>query len=277
MSSIGRRDFLVHAAALAASISGLSARRTAGPRLIVTHVHALEEVMDDVLWGIRMGVDEARHAAAMFGGSVELREILLPFDARSGTRPPLSLPEAHLQVVIPGLMDAALFDETRERARTAGALLFNGSRRDAAAYARCDSHVFHVRPSPSTMAAARASLPQPATGDIETWAPGLRRFGADSLARRFHEFAGRSMSSSSWCGWFAVKSAWEATLQSKAATSAALGSWLETPAARFDGHKGAPLHFDASHELVQPLYLVHEGEVTGEADPISRSSPTACT
>ena len=80
MLILGRRAFIGHAAALAASAAGVwsLAHQTAATRLVVTHVHPAEEIMDEVLWGIRLGVEEAQHSAAMFGGSVELRDLQLP-------------------------------------------------------------------------------------------------------------------------------------------------------------------------------------------------------
>ena len=86
------------------------------------------------------------------------------------------------------------------------------------------------------------------------WSPSLKRFGADTLNKRYRDRYNASMSSAAWCGWFAVKCAWEAALRSRAADGGTLIAYLERPTARFDGHKGSPLHFDASHRLVQPLY-----------------------
>lgn len=86
------------------------------------------------------------------------------------------------------------------------------------------------------------------------WSPWLKRFGADTLNKRYRDRYNASMSSSAWCGWFAVKCAWEAALRSKAADGKALIAYLERATTRFDGHKGAPLSFDESHRLVQPLY-----------------------
>lgn len=93
------------------------------------------------------------------------------------------------------------------------------------------------------------------------WSPGLRRFGADTLNRRYRDRYHASMSSWAWCGWFAVKCAWEAALRSKASDGAALIAYLERPTTRFDGHKGSPLYFDASHRLVQPLYDGAGGDI----------------
>lgn len=276
MLILGRRAFLGHAAALAASTAGLSfARRSAATKLVVTHVHWLEEVMDDALWGIRMGVEEARHSAGMFGGAVSLRDRQLPMGVEPS--PALFSPgDDALHVIVPGLMSAEGFDAIVDGARASGALVLNASRRAPSIYARCRRHVFHVQPSPSTFTVARASLPASAAGEMAAWSPTLTRFGADTLNKRFRGFASRSMDSSAWCGWFAVKCAWEAALQSRASTGGQLADALLAPTARFDGHKGAPLHFDSNHELVQPLYLINGKEVAGEAEPVRSREQAAC-
>lgn len=230
--------------------------------------------MDDVLWGIRLGVEEAQHSAAMFGGSVALRDLQLPKGVA-----PSAMSSGHdtaVHVIIPGVMKAELFDAMVSAASAAGALVLNGSRRDPATYSRCRRHVFHVRPSPSTFAAARASLPTAAAGEMATWSRDLTRFGADTLNKRFRAFASRSMDSSSWCGWFAVKCAWEAALQSQATTSEQLGAALAKPSTRFDGHKGAALYFDSNHELVQPLYLLNGQDVIEETEPVKSREGVAC-
>ena len=87
-----------------------------------------------------------------------------------------------------------------------------------------------------------------------TWLPTLTRFGADSLNRRYRERYATAMSAAAWCSWFAVKCSWEAALKSKATGTAGLIAYLESPAARFDGHKGVALHFDGAHQLRQPMY-----------------------
>ena len=277
MLILGRRAFIGHAAALAASAAGVwsLAHQTAATRLVVTHVHPAEEIMDEVLWGIRLGVDEAQHSDAMFGGSVELRDLQLPMCVAPAAAM-FSGSDNALHVVIPGLMSPEFFDAIMGAARTAGALVLNGSRRDPTAYLRCRRHVFHVRPSPSTFGEARASLPASVGGEMATWSRDLTRFGADTLNKRFRAFASRAMDSSSWCGWFAVKCAWEAALQSQATTSEQLGATLAKASTRFDGHKGTALYFDSNHELVQPLYLLNGQDVIGETEPVKSRGGVAC-
>jgi hypothetical protein len=100
----------------------------------------------------------------------------------------------------------------------------------------------------------------PSTG--LAWHPGLVRFGADSLNKRFVSRYRTTMSSAAWCSWFAVKCVWEASLRSRASDSASLAAYLERQGTAFDGHKGVPLRFDASHRLVQPIYATDGQELS---------------
>jgi hypothetical protein len=102
----------------------------------------------------------------------------------------------------------------------------------------CVREVFHVAP------ASRGAA----------WLPTLTRFGADSLNKRYRARYEDGMSATAWCAWFAVKCAWEAALKSKASEPAALIRYLQSPTARFDGHKGVALYFDGTNQLRQPMY-----------------------
>jgi hypothetical protein len=116
----------------------------------------------------------------------------------------------------------------------------------------------NVRPTPPTCHRNEFDL-APSRG--QAWHPALKRFGADSLNKRFQARYRAPMSAGSWCAWFAVKCAWEGALRSKASDTAALIAFLEGPNAKFDGHKGVPLFFSAAHQLVQPAYGVTGDEL----------------
>jgi hypothetical protein len=65
---------------------------------------------------------------------------------------------------------------------------------------------------------------------------------------------GTVMTGDAWLGWFAFKVLVESVLRVNAADSRAVTAYLARRDTRFDGHKGAPLYFDADRRLVQPLY-----------------------
>ena len=164
MTSIDRRDFigrLAAAVALPSALIGREWRAPVGPRLVVTHCRHLEEVMDRSREGLDMGVEEAQRAAEMFGGSVASRFIPFggsPVAGQADPPPPPidAVPDA-IQIVIPGIMDESLWRHTIQSAKSAGAIVFNVNAWTNDAYASCERHVFHVRPSPRTLRAIRAS------------------------------------------------------------------------------------------------------------------------
>jgi hypothetical protein len=282
MYPIGRRDFLgIAAASMLPAIDVLRkrARTGAGARLVVTHCRHSEEVIDRVLEGMDMGVEEAQRAAEMFGGSVTSRFLALggsPIADQPYPPPsPIDPVNDAIQIVVPGVMADDLWRHTIASARAAGAIVFNANARSGAPYARCERHVFHIMPSPATLETVRASRTAGARGSSELWSPALTRFGADTLNKRFRARRGTRMDASAWAGWFAVKCAWEGALASKATTASQLIAWLRRSETRFDGHKGQPLRFNASHELEQPVYIVDGGELVAEIDSGTLQSKAA--
>lgn len=92
--------------------------------------------------------------------------------------------------------------------------------------------------------------------DTLLWHETLHRYGAQQLNERFRRRYGRGMDQHAWAGWFALKVVAEAALRARSDDPAALATWLLTPRARFDGHKGRPLAFDADRRLIQPAYRI---------------------
>jgi hypothetical protein len=181
-----------------------------------------------------------------------------------------------IQIVIPGIMGPELMQHTIESSRSAGAIVFNANYRRHDIYRVCHRHVFHVKPSPETIEAVRASATH--AGTVELWSAALTRYGADTLNQQFRGQYARRMDSAIWAGWFAVRCAWESALASNAATADDIIAHIEKPGTTFDGNKGVPLFFDANHELVQPLYLADREVVNGEVAPIvaRRAGPPVC-
>jgi hypothetical protein len=169
---------------------------------------SLSDSSQDVERGAQMGIEEAQHAAALFGGTVAI-----------GDGP-------GLRVVIGGVPRAPVHD-------------IHMNVVDLSAEAReCRHEVFHIASGSRGV----------------TWLPTLTRFGADSLNKRYRSRYGTGMTPEAWCAWFAVKCSWEAALKSKAVNTAELIAFLQSPAARFDGHKGTALYFAGANELRQPIY-----------------------
>jgi hypothetical protein len=207
----------------------------------------------DRLDGALLGLEEARHAAALFGGDVQLTTISEPAGAG---------------------YSAIIGDGDTERcARLARiTLVMNVScTNDDLRGAQCAPTLFHVAPSDAMLKDAVKG----AGGDATAWDPSLARFGADTLNQRFRARFGRAMTASAWTSWMAVKILWEASLRAKSAESAAMARYLSLETTQFDGHKGRPMSFRAwDRQLRQPLYVRTAGRmVEVPADAQADESP----
>ena len=100
--------------------------------------------------------------------------------------------------------------------------------------------------------AFRIGLPSGTAGAL--WLPTLTRYGATQLNERFLRRFDEPMDEHAWAGWFALKLVAEAVLRARTVQADALARWLLSERARFDGHKGRPLAFDAQRRLVQPAF-----------------------
>jgi hypothetical protein len=134
-------------------------------------------------------------------------------------------------------------------------------------------YVFQVR---SGLEARRAALkkpspPWPPGVRVLDWHPDLERFGAEQLNQRFEARFHQPMDGDSWAGWAAVKALSELALRNPRLARPELPERLV--ALRFDGHKGAPLGFDAAdHVLRQPIYRVGAKE-GGRVGVVAEISP----
>ncbi|HEX6589781.1 MAG TPA: hypothetical protein VF039_12230 [Longimicrobiales bacterium] len=108
--------------------------------------------------------------------------------------------------------------------------------------------------------------------DAMLWHPSLFRYGAQQLNDRFRRRYGRGMDEHAWAGWFSLKVLGEAALRARSNDPARLAAWMLSPRARFDGHKGVPLHFDARRVLVQPTFTMSAGEIQ-QIEPAGSCAP----
>jgi ABC-type branched-subunit amino acid transport system substrate-binding protein len=200
--------------------------------------------------GIKLGVDEATHAAALFGGSIELVPVTLA-----------SLREQHLSAVIGG--------DGLERCRAlaaaadlAGTAYVNAScSSDSLRGNDCRATTFHVAPSDAMYRDALSQASAPAGARAVAWDPSLARFGADTLNERFRARFNTPMTAEAWLGWLAVKVLWESSLRARSTDAKMLMQYMARDGTQFDGHKGRPLSFRQwDHQLRQPIYIVGQDE-----------------
>jgi hypothetical protein len=213
----------------------------------------------DLLDGVMLGVDEARHTAALVGSSIQMvRETVDDLAAGAGDT---------LSAVIGG-HDAGSLRALAARTRGAVPLLNVAAPDDDLRASHCGDAVFHIAPSEALLSRAAEAAGAGAGGNrVAVWHPTLFRYGAEQLNDRYrarHRGSG-GMSADAWCGWMGMKVLADSALRSRAATNAELVSWMSSSRARFDGHKGSALTFDARRQLRHPLYVVSsEGKVVSE-------------
>lgn len=245
-----RRAFLSEVSVAVGASFALS-RRWVGPRhalalrIAVVGTVTANTVSDGRL-GVRQGVNEAAHAARLFGGSIELIELASASDARS-----------HRVTALVGGRDASECAALARVASDAGALYMNAWSADDALRDASHAATFHVAPSEAMRRDALSQTKAPADAWVAAWDASLTRFGADTLNQRFAAAWKRPMTADDWTGWFAVKALWESSLRTRSAEPKVIGAYLSAATTQFDGHKGRGLRFGASdHQLRQPLYVL---------------------
>jgi hypothetical protein len=204
--------------------------------------------------GLVLGVEEANHAAALFGGSVTLVSL-------AGVE---SLPHG-VSALIGGDDDAGC-EHDADRAAAAAVLFLNvGCSDDSLRGTRCRRTTFHVAPSDAMYRDALRLAHAGAGARGAAWDPSLARFGADTLNDRFRARFDAPMTADAWTAWLAVKILWESALRTRASDPATLGAYLARDTTQFDGHKGQALSFRAwDHQLRQPVYVMRDGRVLGQ-------------
>lgn len=96
------------------------------------------------------------------------------------------------------------------------------------------------------------------------WHWTMERYGAPQLNQRFDKRAKRSMTSSDWAAWAAVKAVVEAIVRTGKTDIASLRPYLTSDAFTLDLYKGAPGSFrDWNNQLRQPILLrTHNAVIT---------------
>ena len=223
--------------------------------------------------GVRLGADEARQTANLFGSDVQL------YEANAGNDPATSatrlLSQHQVQVLIASsAADAAALSELAERRHV---LFLDVASRALPLRIACRRYSFHVEASEAMYAnagrlARQRTVSRRTTAgrengmldSVSLWEPTLERYGASQINERYRARYHVGMDGHAWAGWFAVKVASESALRSKSTSAPTLLTYLESAATSFDGHKGWPLSFRiADHQLRQPLYLVTRGGPAG--------------
>ena len=132
----------------------------------------------------------------------------------------------------------------------------------------CYPNILHVIPSDRMYADALAQWqqahPDSRGGQAIAWHPERRKFAARDLNKRFLARQGRAMDDRSWAAWAAVKMSADALSRMADGDRVGLLHFLVT-ALNFDGQKGVALDFRKSGQLRQPIWIMEQGRLVGEA------------
>ena len=211
---------------------------------------------DAAYLGARQGLTEANLQGQFLGQRyvIDVRAPdALPADALSGVVAVLSTLEADR---LPGLAASAT-----------GVPVFNLRATEDSLRVACISNVLHVIPSAEMLRDAVAQWQKVNPGaqvSASAWHGDFMKYAGRDLNKRFRAASGQAMDDSSWAGWAAVKMTSDTIARLNDANPAAVLQFLRHDL-RFDGQKGAEMSFRDSGQLRQPLLLVDNGKILGEA------------
>lgn len=138
---------------------------------------------------------------------------------------------------------------------------------DPAARKACRANLLLLQPSDDMLANAvtqwRSKHPDDAV-QARAWHADFEKYAAAQLNHRYSEKAGKPMDDAAWSGWAAVKVLSDTVARLQSAQGADLLQALRGDLA-FDGQKGVDLSFRSDGQLRQPVLLVRNGKLVGEA------------
>jgi ABC-type branched-subunit amino acid transport system substrate-binding protein len=146
--------------------------------------------------------------------------------------------------------------------------VFNVSSGDDRLRTQCRANLFHVVPSDKMLADAAAQWLQanPDAKNVEAhaWHEDFVKFSARELNRRWRETTERPMSDRDWAIWAAYKLVSDAVANNPDAGPEQLIAYFREEM-EFDAVKGVYATFRQTGQLRQPLLVVVDGELEGEA------------
>jgi hypothetical protein len=145
--------------------------------------------------------------------------------------------------------------------------VFNTTAGDTILREFCRDNLFHVGPSDAMLEDAERQWQRKAPGSpaqARAWHRTFRKYAAAQLNGRFRERFGRDMDDDAWAGWAALKLLSDTLVRQPALSGTRLIEELQTNLA-FDGQKGIGMSFRETGQLRQPLLLVENDKIVGEA------------
>lgn len=152
-------------------------------------------------------------------------------------------------------------------AESADAPVFNISAEDDELREACRPNLLHTIPSLAMRddAIAQWQRKNPGAGaSAQAWHRDFRKYAAAQLNKRYQERFGTPMDDTAWAGWAAVKLVSDTLARSGDMNGAELTVSLHEDLA-FDGQKGIDMSFRNTGQLRQPMLLIDNDTIVGEA------------
>jgi hypothetical protein len=210
----------------------------------------------DPAWlGASQGLTEANQQGKFLGTTFRLTQLPGAGDVLNQAKPAaavVALDAATLAEVAKALPDTPVF---------------NVSLDDDDLRARCGGNILHVQPS---KAMKRDALSQWKTKHPESnaaalaWHSSAVKYAGLQLNKRYRQSSGKDMDDHAWAGWAAVKMLSDTVVRTQSGAGTELLEFMKTRL-RFDGQKGADMSFRPNGQLRQPILLVEDGKIVGEA------------
>jgi hypothetical protein len=208
--------------------------------------------------GVTQGLQEAKLLGSFTGHTYSVQQMTPEALWQAGTVPP------------PAAVIAATDAETLLRLAAtpaASVAVLNLTAEDDALRQACLPNLFHIPPSARMKADAVAQwqTKHPAAMvQARAWHHDFTKFAARELNNRFRKAHGVPMDDAAWAGWAALKILSETVARTQTAAPGRILAYLRHEL-EFDGQKGVPHTFRDTGQLRQPLLIVAEGKLLGEA------------
>ncbi|MFT5706954.1 MAG: hypothetical protein ACI9ES_001243 [Oceanospirillaceae bacterium] len=197
--------------------------------------------------GVKQGIDEANVQGIFLGQSYSLTTV-----PNSSTAIFTTANAKHLAHISRTYPNKAIFNLTAE---------------DNELRAKCFTNVLHILPSQAMKKEAEAQWQEKYSGSAakaQTWHHTFKKYAAGQLNTRFTQSTHHKMTDTAWAGWASVKLLSDSVARNKFNDTTSLLQFIKTELA-FDGQKGISLNFRDTGQLRQPLLLIDNGKIAGEA------------
>jgi hypothetical protein len=146
-------------------------------------------------------------------------------------------------------------------------VIFNLTAEDNDLRSQCFGNVLHIIPSQAMIKDAENQWHKKNPNNAakaQTWHHTFKKYAAGQLNTRFTESYRVEMTDNAWAGWASAKLLSDSIARSQFNDNTSLLEFIKTEL-NFDGQKGISLNFRDTGQLRQPLLLIENGNITGEA------------